>query len=113
MLEEFDRLAADGISDLELERAIGMLGGAAALALEDSDARMNRLGRAEISTGEFVDLDESLVRLARVTPEGVSTLAGDLRAGVLSTVVVGDVEPALFDPTAVLQPAAPSPQASS
>ncbi|MCU1529083.1 MAG: zinc protease [Frondihabitans sp.] len=97
MLAEFDRVARDGITDEELTRSLGMLGGAAALALEDSDTRMNRLGRAEISTGEFVDLDESLARLGRVTAEGVATLAADLRRGVLSTVVVGDVEPALFE----------------
>jgi predicted Zn-dependent peptidase len=97
MLAEFDRVAFDGISDEELVRSLGMLGGAAALALEDSDTRMNRLGRAEISTGEFVDLDESLARLGRVTADDVSGLAAELRRGVLSTVVVGDVEPSLFD----------------
>jgi predicted Zn-dependent peptidase len=100
MLAEFDRVAVDGITDDELSRSLGMLGGAAALALEDSDTRMNRLGRAEISTGEFVDLDESLARLGRVTAQDVASLAAELRQGVLSTVVVGDVEPALFDPFA-------------
>lgn len=108
MEAEFDRLVVDGITDEELRRSLGMLGGAAALALEDSDTRMNRLGRAEISTGEFVDLDESLARLGAVTPQGVQTLAAELRAGVMSTVVVGDVEPSLFDPT-VVQSAATTP----
>lgn len=109
LLAEFDRIAAEGITDVELERSLGMLGGAAALALEDSDTRMNRLGRAELSTAEFVDLDESLLRLSRVTPDAVRTLAADLRAGVLSTVVVGDVEPHLFDASMVL-PSATSPR---
>lgn len=108
MEAEFDRLVVDGITDEELRRSLGMLGGAAALALEDSDTRMNRLGRAEISTGEFVDLDESLARLGAVTPQGVQALAAELRAGVMSTVVVGDVEPSLFDPT-VVQSAATTP----
>jgi predicted Zn-dependent peptidase len=108
MLDEFDRVGEEGITEIELERSLGMLGGAAALALEDSDTRMNRLGRAEISTGEFVDLDESLARLARVTPQGVQDLARELRTRVLSTVVVGDVEPALFDASVVL-PAATAP----
>lgn len=110
MLDEFDRLAADGATSDELERSLGMLGGAAALALEDSDTRMNRLGRAEISTGEFVDLDESLARLAAVTADDVQGLAAELRAGVLSTVVVGDVDPALFDPSDV-RPVATTPPA--
>ena len=110
MLDEFDRLADDGITEHEFERSLGMLGGAAALALEDSDTRMNRLGRAEISTGEFVDLDESLARLSRVTSEGVRELARELRSRVLSTVVVGDVEPALFD-AVVAEPVATTPPA--
>ncbi|KQQ26474.1 M16 family metallopeptidase [Frondihabitans sp. Leaf304] len=101
LLEEFDRLAADGITDEEHSRSLGMLGGAAALALEDSDTRMNRLGRAEISMGEFIDLDESLARLAKVTPNDVAALAGELRSGVLSTVVVGDIEPELFGASTV------------
>lgn len=110
MLDEFDRVAQGGVTDEELERSLGMLGGASALALEDSDTRMNRLGRAEISTGEFVDLDESLARLGAVTAVGVRDLAAELRAGVLSTVVVGDIDPALFDPTDV-RPAATTPLA--
>jgi predicted Zn-dependent peptidase len=108
LLDEFDRLADDGITEHELERSLGMLGGAAALALEDSDTRMNRLGRAEISTAEFVDLDESLARLGAVTRQGVQNLARDLRAGVVSTVVVGDVEPSQFDASA-LTPVATTP----
>jgi predicted Zn-dependent peptidase len=112
MLDEFDRLAEGGVTDEELARSLGMLGGAAALALEDSDTRMNRLGRAEISTGEFVDLDESLARLAAVTAADVKSLAVDLRSGVLSTVVVGDVDPESFDPTDV-RPAATTPLAFS
>ena len=46
-------------------RAIGQLGGASALALEDSDTRMSRLGRSELTLGEFLDLDETLRRLAQ------------------------------------------------
>ncbi|RKR74502.1 M16 family metallopeptidase [Frondihabitans australicus] len=110
LLAEFDRIAESGITERELARSLGMLGGAAALALEDSDTRMNRLGRAEISTGEFVDLDESLSRLGTVTPEGVQSLARELRSGVVSTVVVGDVSPEDFDTTTVL-PVAASPSA--
>ena len=94
MLDELDRLADDGITDDEHRRALGQLGGAAALALEDSDTRMNRLGRAELSLGEFVDLDASLDRIARVTTDDVRELAGALRGGALSTVVVGDLDAA-------------------
>jgi len=92
MLEQLDDVAADGITADEHRRALGQLGGAAALALEDSDTRMNRLGRAELSMGEFVDLDASLARLAAVPTDDVRDLAAALRSGPLSTVVVGEVD---------------------
>ena len=93
-----DRVADSGVTELERERALGQLGGAAALALEDSDTRMNRLGRAELSTGEFVDLDASLARLGLVGLDDVRDLARGLRSGPLSTVVVGDVDGSSFTP---------------
>jgi predicted Zn-dependent peptidase len=108
MLDEVDRLAADGISPDEHRRALGQLGGAAALALEDSDTRMNRLGRAELATGEFVDLDASLTRLDRVTTDDVRDLAAALRSGPLATVVVGDVDDTTFEAPATT-PAAATP----
>ena len=99
MLDELAGLAADGITPDEHRRALGQLGGAAALVLEDSDTRMNRLGRAELATGEFVDLDESLRRLERVTPDDVRDLAAALLRGPLSTVVVGEVDEAALPAT--------------
>jgi len=96
MLDELAGLATDGITDDERRRALGQLGGAAALALEDSDTRMNRLGRAEITTGEFVDLDASLERVEAVTSDDVRSLAVHLLSGPLSTVVVGEVDESTF-----------------
>ena len=48
-------MAEHGITEDELRRTIGNMAGASALALESSDTRMMRLGRSELSTGEFVD----------------------------------------------------------
>jgi predicted Zn-dependent peptidase len=98
MVDELDRVAESGITRLEQQRALGQLGGAAALALEDSDTRMNRLGRAELSVGEFVDLDASLARLERVDLDDVRELARALRSGPQSAVVVGDVDESSFTP---------------
>ena len=75
----------------ELRRAVGQLSGGAALALEDSDTRMSRLGRAEITLGEFADLDESLRRLHLVTVDDVRELAADLAGRPLSVAAVGSV----------------------
>jgi predicted Zn-dependent peptidase len=97
MLGEFARLASGGVSAEELGRAVGQLSGASALALEDSDTRMSRLGRSEITTGEFVDLDESLRRLATVTADGVRALASELVARPLSIAAVGTVDEKALD----------------
>lgn len=89
LLSEFRRLAEGGITADELDRAKGQLAGGSALALEDSDTRMSRLGRSEITLGEFADLDESLRRLELVTADEVVALATALVARPLSVAVVG------------------------
>ncbi len=96
MLAEFRRLAADGISDDELRRARGQLAGASALALEDSDTRMSRLGRSELTLGEFADLDETLRRIDDVAASDVRELAAELVERPLSVAAVGPVTPAAF-----------------
>ncbi len=96
MLGEFARLAAGGVTDDELRRAVGQLSGASALALEDSDTRMSRLGRSELTMGEFVDLDESLRRLSTVTTELVRELAVELAARPISIAAVGTVDKKSF-----------------
>jgi predicted Zn-dependent peptidase len=96
LLGEFRKLADDGVTDEEMRRAAGQLSGASALALEDSDTRMSRLGRSEITMGEFSDLDEALRRLALVTATDVRELAQDLASRPLSIAAVGTVEGAAF-----------------
>jgi predicted Zn-dependent peptidase len=92
MVSEFARLADGGVSTDELGRAVGQLSGASALALEDSDTRMSRLGRSELTLGEFVDLDESLRRLSLVTADAVQQLAADLAARPMSVAAVGTMD---------------------
>jgi predicted Zn-dependent peptidase len=108
MLSEFVRLAADGVTDEELQRAVGQLGGASALALEDSDTRMSRLGRSELTQGEFVDLDEALRRLSLVTRDGIRELAGELTSRPLSVAAVGTVQEQTFAGLATEPAPAPS-----
>ncbi len=97
LLAEFRRLGSGGVTDDEMRRAVGQLSGASALALEDSDTRMSRLGRSEITLGEYADLDESLRRLALVTPDDVRGLAVELASRPLSIAAVGTVEASVFD----------------
>ena len=89
---EFRRMVDAGITEDELRRAKGQIEGALTLSLEDSDARMTRLGRAELGTGEFTDLDTALERVDRVTTGDVLDLARDLLTRPTITAVVGDVE---------------------
>ena len=96
MRSEFHRLATGGVSADELSRACGQLSGASALALEDSDTRMSRLGRSEITLGEFVDLDEALRRLMLVTAGDVQELAQELVDRPWSLAAVGAVDEASF-----------------
>ncbi len=97
MLGEFRRFSTGGATDDEMRRAVGQLSGASALALEDSDTRMSRLGRSEITLGEYADLDESLRRLALVTADDVRELAIELVSRPLSIAAVGTVEASVFD----------------
>ncbi|MEO6530242.1 MAG: insulinase family protein, partial [Specibacter sp.] len=66
--------------------------GGIVLALEDSGSRMSRLGRAEIVTGEFMDIDESLDRIRKVTAAEVQELARELAAAPRTITVVGPFE---------------------
>jgi len=52
---------------------------------------MIRLGRAELTTGEFLDRDEGLARLSEVDRGSVQTMAQELAQEPLSAVVVGAV----------------------
>lgn len=101
MLSELHRLAEHGVTADEMKRAAGQLSGASALALEDSDTRMSRLGRSELTLGEFSDLDESLRRLSLVTADDVRVLAAELVSGPLSVAAVGALEDDVF---AAVQP---------
>ncbi|WP_350347015.1 pitrilysin family protein [Agromyces sp. G08B096] len=96
MRAELERVAEHGVTAEELSRAAGQLGGASALALEDSDTRMSRLGRAELTLGEFQDLDEALRRIALVTGDDVQALAADLVSRPFSLVAVGATDEAAF-----------------
>lgn len=94
LVSELDKLAAEGITEDELRKAKGQLSGGTVLALEDPGSRMSRLGRAEMITGEFQDLDEALARVAAVTCDSVQQLARELAAQPRTITVVGPFDSA-------------------
>jgi predicted Zn-dependent peptidase len=89
---ELDKLAEGGISDDELRKAVGQLCGGIVLALEDTGSRMSRLGRAELVSGEYQDIDETLRLIKSVTAQEVQELAKELAAAPRTVTVVGPFE---------------------
>ncbi|WP_181310562.1 M16 family metallopeptidase [Nocardioides campestrisoli] len=75
---ELARVAAEGITAEELARGKGQLRGGLVLGLEDSGARMSRLGKAELVYGELLSIDEVLARVEAVTLAEVRALAAEL-----------------------------------
>lgn len=88
--DELDRVAQDGVTESELADAKTSAAGGGALALESMHSRMNRLARAELALGEFLDLDASVARLAEVTREQVREVAGMLQ-GDMTVETIGPV----------------------
>ena len=97
MLEEFTKLANDGITADELELAKGNINGGMALKFESTQARMSRLVGTELINGEFYDLDATIEQFNAVTAEDVRALAADLLTRSRSIVAVGDIGEAHFD----------------
>ena len=86
---ELEKLAGGGVSAGELEKALGQLCGGIVLGMEDSGSRMSRLGRSELVSGEFLDIDETLGRIRSVTAAQVQELARELAAAPRTITVVG------------------------
>jgi len=89
---ELDKLAEGGITEEELRKAVGQLSGGIVLALEDTGSRMSRLGRAELVSGEYQDIDETLRQIQAVTAAEVQELARELAAAPRTVTVVGPFE---------------------
>jgi len=97
MLDELDKVAQYGITPAELDLAKGNISGGLALKFESTQARMSRLAGAELTDGEFLDLDASLANYAAVELEHIRVLAADLFTRQKSFVAVGDLKKNLFD----------------
>jgi predicted Zn-dependent peptidase len=96
MNEEFDRLAASGITARELEVAKGHLKGELALSLEDSGSRMHRIGRNQLVHGRVVTVDEVVGRIDAVTLDEVAEVAADVLARPRALAVVGPFDDDAF-----------------
>jgi predicted Zn-dependent peptidase len=92
---ELDRLVEErGVDPGELERAKGHFKGQLALSLEGSSARMERLGRSELTSGEVLGVDELVARIDAVTPDDVARVIDRVLAGAPRVLAaVGPLDP--------------------
>jgi predicted Zn-dependent peptidase len=89
VLEQLERLADEGITHDELAIAIGSLTGSYVLGLEDSGARMSRLGTMLV-TDRLVDIETQLARWSAVTREDVHRVVKRVYGGAAPlTVALG------------------------
>ncbi|MCF6377219.1 insulinase family protein [Nocardioides KLBMP 9356] len=86
---ELAKVAADGLTEEEVERGKGQLKGGLLLGLEDSGSRMSRLGKAELVYDELLTIDEVVRRIEGVTHDDVKTLAHELFSQPELLAVVG------------------------
>ncbi|UQI47557.1 insulinase family protein [Streptomyces sp. HU2014] len=90
--DELDKVAADGLSDEEITRAVGQLSGSTVLGLEDTGALMNRIGKSELCWGEQMSVDDMLARISAVTPDEVRSVARDVLGQRPSLSVIGPLK---------------------
>lgn len=93
--DELAKVVAEGITEEELERAKGSMRGGLALALEEANSRMIRLGRDELAGMPHLSVDERLAKIEAIDLDQVQTVAADLYGS--ETRMIGAVGP--FEPT--------------
>jgi predicted Zn-dependent peptidase len=86
---ELDDAARGALTVAEIERGKGQMRGSVVLGLEDSGARMTRIGKSELCFGDVLGLDQLLGEIDAVTPDDVAAVAADLLARPRCLTVVG------------------------
>jgi predicted Zn-dependent peptidase len=94
---ELDKMQAGGITVSELEMAKGHLKGTMALSLEDSAARMSRIGRSQLVHGSVQTVDEIMRAIDAVTLADVAAVADDILSRPRVLAVVGPFEDDAFE----------------
>jgi predicted Zn-dependent peptidase len=94
---ELASMAAEGITEGELAAARGHLLGSLALGLEDSGARMSRIGYSQLVHGRVLGLPEVGERLSALTLEDVNAVASRWLSARPTLACVGPFDGALPD----------------
>lgn len=94
---ELDELGEHGITDRELTVAKGHLRAETLLSLEDSGARMSRIGASQLLHGEVLAVEDLLQRVEEVTAAQVADVARKAAEEPRVLSVVGPFEPGDFE----------------
>jgi predicted Zn-dependent peptidase len=93
---ELDKVQKTGITERELTVAKGHLSADLLLSLEDSGARMSRIGASLLLHGEVLSVDEVLAKVEAVTLDGVLATCNHVLAAPRVLAVVGPFDEADF-----------------
>src|SRR5215475_8505999 len=86
---ELANVAAEGLTESEVNRGKGMMKGSLVLGLEDTGSRMTRLGKGELLYNDLMTVDDLLGRVEAVTVDAVREVAADLLTRQMSLALVG------------------------
>ena len=79
--EELDKIMSDGVTEAELGRAKGNVKGSLAMSMEESNSRMTRLGRDELTEMEHLSVDDVVSRIEAVTNDDVIAVSREVYSG--------------------------------
>jgi len=94
---EVDRIVKENITAKELELAKGHVVGSLALSLEDTGARMSRIGRSVLVHGKVPSIEDVVGHAQAVTLDDVARVIDRVLAGQRVLAVVGPFDDGAFD----------------
>jgi len=94
---ELDDVADGAITEAEVERGKGQMRGGIVLGLEDSCARMTRIGKSELAYGDVLGVDDLIHHVDSVTRQDVADVAAYLLHQPRCLTVVGPFDHHAFD----------------
>ncbi|MGZ4139928.1 MAG: M16 family metallopeptidase [Actinomycetota bacterium] len=86
--DQVEAISAEGITDEELARAKGHVGGSLVLSMEEPGAVMSHLGKSELCLGEILSVEEMIARVEAVTQDDVARTARAVLGGSPWSLVV-------------------------
>lgn len=82
-------IALNGITEAEVARGKGQLRGGFVLGMEDTGARMTRIAKAELVSGELPSVDQAIAAINSVSMAEISSVAHEILSQKPTIAVVG------------------------